>query len=68
MDEYLWPARNVAELLRSPVERRKLAAAGPDDAQAWSAPALMERVVDLYTNLRPAQPAGDTAAVPASSG
>jgi glycosyltransferase involved in cell wall biosynthesis len=60
-------ARNVAELLRSPVERRKLAAAGPDDAQAWSAPALMERVVDLYTNLRPAQPAGATAAMPASS-
>jgi glycosyltransferase involved in cell wall biosynthesis len=61
-------ARNVAELLRSPAARRRLAEAGPDDAQAWSAPALMERVVDLYTNLQPALPAGDTAAMPASSG
>jgi glycosyltransferase involved in cell wall biosynthesis len=60
-------ARNVAQLLRSPVERRKLAEAGPDDAQAWSAPALMERVVELYTNLRPARPPVATAAMPASS-
>jgi 1,2-diacylglycerol 3-alpha-glucosyltransferase len=60
-------ARNVAQLLRSPVERRKLAEAGTDDAQAWSAPALMERVVELYTNFRPARPPVATAAVPASS-
>jgi len=60
-------ARNVAQLLRSPLERRKLAEAGTDDAQAWSAPALMERVVDLYTNLRSAQPGVAAAAMPAAS-
>ncbi len=60
-------ARNVAGLLRSPAERSKLAQAGPDDALAWSAPALMGRVVDLYTNLRTSQPDDAAAAVPASS-
>jgi glycosyltransferase involved in cell wall biosynthesis len=44
-------AANVAELLRSPVERRRLSEAGPQDAQAWSAPALMQQVLDLYTRL-----------------
>jgi glycosyltransferase involved in cell wall biosynthesis len=61
-------AGHVAVLLRSPAERSKLAQAGPQDAQAWSAPVLMERVVDLYTNLRPAQPAGEAPAMAAPSG
>jgi len=61
-------ARNVAALLRSPAERRVLAAAGPGDAQAWSAPVLMERVVDLYTKLRTAQLTGVAPAMPAPLG
>ena len=61
-------ARNVATLLRSPAERRTLAVAGPRDAQAWSAPVLMERVVDLYTTLRPAQGTGAVPAMPAPLG
>lgn len=44
-------AGQVAALLRSPEERRRLSAAGPADAQAWSAPALMQKVVDLYQQL-----------------
>src|SRR5262249_44566875 len=36
-------AQTVAELLRSPEQRRALAAAGPGDAERWSAPALMAR-------------------------
>ncbi|MBK8070263.1 MAG: glycosyltransferase [Rhodanobacteraceae bacterium] len=44
-------AEHVAVLLRSPEERARLSAAGPADAQAWSAPALMQRVVDLYQRL-----------------
>ena len=60
-------AGNVAALLRSPERRSALAAAGPRDAQAWSAPLLMERVVDLYTNLRP-QLAGGNPAMTTSSG
>jgi len=44
-------AGHVAALLRSPEERRVLSAAGPEDAKAWSAQALMERVVDLYARL-----------------
>lgn len=51
-------ARDVAALLRSPQDRRKLAAAGPEDARAWSAPGLMARVVDLYTDLASARCAG----------
>jgi len=47
-------AAHVAELLRSPALRAQLAAAGPEDAAAWSAPALMQRVVDLYMALRTA--------------
>lgn len=44
-------ARNIATLLRSATERQKLADAGPHDAQAWSAPVLMEKVVSLYRTL-----------------
>jgi glycosyltransferase involved in cell wall biosynthesis len=45
-------AGHVAALLCSPTERDRLATFGLEDAAAWSAPALMERVVDLYQNLR----------------
>ncbi len=61
-------ANHVAVLLRSPAERRALADAGPQDAQAWSAPVLMERVVDVYTNLCALQPADAAPAMPAGSG
>ncbi|HWS27677.1 MAG TPA: glycosyltransferase [Xanthomonadales bacterium] len=44
-------AGHVAALLRSPEERLRLSAAGPADAQAWSAPALMHKVIDLYQRL-----------------
>lgn len=44
-------AENVAVLLRSAQERKALADAGPNDAAAWSAPVLMERVVQLYRDL-----------------
>ena len=44
-------AHHVAALLRSPVERRRLAAAGPADACAWSAPVLMNAVERLYEDL-----------------
>jgi len=49
-------ASHVAELLRAPAQRARLAAAGPEDAAAWSAPALMQRVVALYSGLRAAAP------------
>ena len=44
-------AANVARLLRSPAEREALSAAGPHDAEKWSAPALMRRVVGMYEHL-----------------
>ena len=44
-------AENVAALLRSADERAVLSAAGPHDAEAWSAPVLMEKVVALYRQL-----------------
>lgn len=44
-------AGHVGALLRSPQERQRLSAAGPIDAQAWSAPALMQQVIDLYRRL-----------------
>lgn len=44
-------AGHVAELLRSPKARSRMSAAGPVDAQAWSAPALMQKVIDLYQRL-----------------
>ena len=49
-------AGHVAALLRSPAQRERLAAAGPGDAAAWSAPTLMRRVVELYSGLRPLAP------------
>jgi len=61
-------AGHVAVLLRSPAERRALADAGPQDAQAWTAPVLMERVVDLYTNLRAPRPAAAMPVMSAPSG
>ncbi len=42
---------HVAALLRSPALRSQLAAAGRDDARAWSAPELMRKTVDLYAML-----------------
>jgi len=45
-------AAHVAVLLRSSAERARLAQAGPADVAAWSAPALMRQVVDLYARLR----------------
>ncbi|MEO7324429.1 MAG: glycosyltransferase [Dokdonella sp.] len=44
-------ADHVAVLLRAPDELRKLSAAGPEDAAAWSAPVLMQRVDELYARL-----------------
>ena len=44
-------AGHVAHLLQHPAERRMLAAAGPDDAAAWSAPVLMQRAVKVYAAL-----------------
>jgi len=54
VDEF---AAHVADLLRSPAQRAELSAAGPADAAAWSAPALMRRVMDLYAMLASAKPA-----------
>jgi len=45
-------SQHVAALLRSPLQRRQLAAAGPGDARAWSAPVLMRQVEQLYEDLR----------------
>jgi glycosyltransferase involved in cell wall biosynthesis len=58
-------ASHVADLLRSPRELSELAAAGPSDAIAWSAPALMQRVVDLYAQLSAAADVRAAAALPA---
>lgn len=44
-------AGHVAVLLRDPARRAQLSAAGPEDARAWSAEALMRPVVDLYARL-----------------
>ena len=44
-------ARLVARLMRSPEERRALSAAGPIDAERWSAGALMRKVVAMYERL-----------------
>ena len=41
----------VARLLRSPEERRSLSAAGPLDAEHWSAAGLMRKVVAMYERL-----------------
>lgn len=44
-------AAHVAALLRAPGLRKALATAGPDDAAAWSAKALVRPVVELYARL-----------------
>ncbi len=44
-------AGHVAVLLRSPREREALSAHGASDAARWSAPALMQKVVQLYSAL-----------------
>jgi glycosyltransferase involved in cell wall biosynthesis len=44
-------AANVARLLRSPKERAAFSAAGPPDAEKWSAGALMRKVVSMYEHL-----------------
>ena len=44
-------ANQVATLLRDPALRREMSAAGPRDAQAWSAPILMQRAIELYERL-----------------
>jgi hypothetical protein len=56
----------VARLLRSPDERRALSAAGPLDAEKWSAGALMRKVVAMYERLA-GSPRGGVAAQPASA-
>jgi glycosyltransferase involved in cell wall biosynthesis len=48
VDEF---AGHVAALLRAPHQRHAMAAAGPGDAAAWSAPVLMQRAVELYQRL-----------------
>ncbi|MGH8032172.1 MAG: glycosyltransferase [Luteimonas sp.] len=44
-------ADHVAALLRDPPRRAALAAAGPQDARAWSVETLMQRAVTLYVDL-----------------
>lgn len=44
-------ANHVAALLRDPALRREMSAAGPRDAQAWSAPMLTQRAIELYERL-----------------
>lgn len=41
-------AEGVAGLLRQPERRTAMAAAGPADARAWSADALMPRLLEVY--------------------
>ena len=48
----------VARLLRSPDERKALSAAGPLDAEKWSATALMRKVVAMYERLADAPHGG----------
>lgn len=55
-------AAHVAALLRDPALRATLAAAGPEDARAWSAPVLMQRALAVYARLAART---DAAAVPA---
>ena len=49
-------AAHTARLLQAPAERAALAAAGPQDARAWSTEGLMKRVVALYAELAAAAP------------
>ncbi|MCE3004011.1 MAG: glycosyltransferase [Xanthomonadaceae bacterium] len=46
-------AAHVAAVLRDPALRASLGAAGPGDAQRWSAPVLMRQVEALYASLAP---------------
>jgi glycosyltransferase involved in cell wall biosynthesis len=48
-------AAHVAGLLRSPEQRQVLSAASCADVAVWSAPALMEQVLALYSKLREEQ-------------
>lgn len=48
-------ADSVAQVLRDPVLRASLSAAGPRDAQTWGSDALMRQAVDLYASLVPAR-------------
>ena len=41
-------AGHVATLLRDPMRRAALSAAGPEDARGWSVDALMDKAVQLY--------------------
>ncbi len=58
-------AEHVAILFRAPPERARLAAAGPTDAAAWSAPVLMEKVVALYRHLGQVRVPGRSGELPA---
>src|SRR5262249_41491441 len=57
----------VARLLRSPDERRGLSAAGPADAEKWSAAALMRKVVAMYERLAGSPHGGVEARLPAAN-
>jgi 1,2-diacylglycerol 3-alpha-glucosyltransferase len=48
VDEF---AGHITQLLRTPERRAALSAAGPIDAQAWSAEGLMRKAVALYAGL-----------------
>ncbi|MDO5505727.1 MAG: glycosyltransferase [Pseudoxanthomonas suwonensis] len=45
-------AETLAAVLRDPAWRARLAAAGPEDAAAWSMRPLTERLVEVYAALR----------------
>ncbi|MEO6366180.1 MAG: glycosyltransferase [Luteimonas sp.] len=47
----------VAQVLRDPIKRMALAAAGPRDAQVWSVDVLMHKTEALYSRLAAATPA-----------
>lgn len=49
-------ASAVAQLLRNPVRRAELSAAGPQDAQEWSTDVLMHRAEALYLRLAASSP------------
>ena len=44
-------AAAIVRVLKDPELRQRLAAAGPGDARAWSAPAMAQRLVRLYAEL-----------------
>lgn len=49
-------ANTVAQVLRDPVRREALSAAGPQDAQAWSTDVLMHKAETLYARLASSSP------------